>query len=141
MEEASNVIAPGTAVHPSWCAPLFAAIDARDAGAFVSFLTDDALFRFGNAPVLVGPEAIRAAVAGFFAAIQACRHELQATWQGPHSLVCEGLVTYTRLDGRQVVLPFVNVFALREDKISSYRIYIDNAPLFAPAVPGDAPAP
>jgi limonene-1,2-epoxide hydrolase len=141
MDEASNVIAPGTAVHPSWCAPLFAAIDARDAGAFVSFLTDDALFRFGNAPVLEGSAAIRAAVAGFFAAIHACRHELHATWQGPHSFVCEGVVTYTRLDRRLVALPFVNVFELQDEKISSYRIYIDNAPLFAPAEPGAAPIP
>ena len=29
---------------------LFAAIDANDAAAFVGFLTDDAVFRFGSAP-------------------------------------------------------------------------------------------
>jgi hypothetical protein len=45
--------------------------------------------------------------------------------------VCEGLVTYTRLDGSQVIVPFVNVFYLRGDKIARYLIYIDNGPLFA----------
>ncbi len=45
--------------------------------------------------------------------------------------MCEGLVTYTRLDGSQVTIPFVNVFYLRGDKIARYLIYIDNGPLFA----------
>jgi hypothetical protein len=30
-----------------------------------------------------------------------------------------------------VTLPFANVFLLRGGEIASYRIYIDNAPLFA----------
>ena len=38
---------------------------------------------------------------------------------------------YTRLDGRQVSVPFVNVFHLRGGEIARYLIYIDNAPLFA----------
>ena len=45
--------------------------------------------------------------------------------------MCEGLVTYTRLDGSQVAIPFVNVFYLRGDQIARYLIYIDNGPLFA----------
>ena len=45
--------------------------------------------------------------------------------------VAEGLVTYTRLDGSQVKLPFVNVFDLSGDEVARYLIYIDNAPLFA----------
>lgn len=123
----------GAARLPPWCAPLFAAIDARDADAFVSFLAADARFRFGNSPVVAGQAAIRDVVAGFFGAIRACSHRLKGAWQEEGSFVCEGEVTYTRLDGGQVVLPFVNVLELRGGKISGYRIYIDNGPLFAPS--------
>ncbi len=113
---------------------LFAAIDARDADAFAAFLTPDGEFRFGNAPAVVGREAVRAAVAGFFAAIGGCRHRLLGHWTGPGSAVCEGEVTYQRLDGSTVTVPFANVFTLERGLIRSYRIFIDNTPLFsAPA--------
>jgi ketosteroid isomerase-like protein len=133
MNTSTDAGAAGASPLPSWCAPLFAAIDARDADAFASFLAADAQFRFGNAPVVAGRAAIRDAVAGFFGAIRACSHRLLGTWQGEGGFVCEGEVTYTRLDGGRVVLPFVNVLVLRGGKISGYRIYIDNGPLFAPS--------
>lgn len=111
---------------------LFAAIDGRDARAFAAFLTPDGEFRFGNAPAVRGRAAVEVAVAGFFAAIGGCRHRLLRSWEGADHVACEGEVTYARLDGRHVTVPFVNVFALRGREIESYRIYIDNAPLWAP---------
>ena len=112
-------------------ARLFAAIDARDADAFASFITDDGEFRFANAPPLVGRAAIRDGVAAFFAAIGGCRHRLLRTWNGHGTAVCEGEVTYTRRDGSTLTVPFVNVFELGRGRIRSYRIYIDNGPLFS----------
>lgn len=111
---------------------LFAAIDARDARAFAAFITPDGEFRFGNAPAVRGREAIEAAVAGFFAAIGGVRHTLLQSWSAPGSAACEGEVTYLRLDGGRVTVRFANVFELRGREIASYRIYIDNAPLWAP---------
>ncbi len=113
-----------------WWERVFSRIDAGDAAGFVEFLTADAQFRFGNAPAVVGSAAIRAAVAGFFAAIASSRHELLGTWRGPATAVCEGKVTYTRHDGSVVSFPFVNVFEMRGEKIAAYRIYIDNSTLF-----------
>jgi ketosteroid isomerase-like protein len=128
-----NATPPWTPDAAGW-ARLFAAIDARDAGAFAAFIAEDGEFRFGNAPPVSGRAAIREAVAGFFAAIGGCRHRLLASWTGPGSAVGEGQVTYTRLDGSTLTVPFVNVFQLDGGQIRSYRIYIDNGPLFsAPA--------
>ena len=121
----------GFAPDRAWWGRLLAVIDARDADGFVAFLTPDAEFRFGNAPAVHGREAIRAAVAGFFTVIAGCRHRLIGAWNGPGTAVCEGEVTYTRLDGSTVTIPFVNVFELRGERVASYRIYIDNAPLFS----------
>ena len=116
-------------------ARLFDAIDRRDARAFTRFLTPDASFHFGNAPPVVGAEAIEAAVAGFFAMLGGCRHQLRASWGDRDSAVCEGEVTYTTPSGTTVTVPFANVFDLRGDAIASYRIYIDNGPLFAALAP------
>jgi ketosteroid isomerase-like protein len=111
---------------------LFAAIDAHDADAFCDFLTEDARFVFGNAPPAVGRPAIRAMVRGFFSSIRACRHEVTNALRDGDTVVCRGIVTYTRHDGRAVPLPFCNVMAMRGRRIADYQIYSDPAPLFAP---------
>ena len=55
---------------------LFAAIDAQDGAAFVGYLTDDAVFRFGSAPAVQGRSAVRAAVEGFFDSIAGLSQDL-----------------------------------------------------------------
>ena len=117
----------GTAVFGG----MFAAIDAKDTTAFVGYLTADAVFRFGSAPAVEGRDAITAAVDGFFGTIAASSHRIDSTLQSGSTMVCEGDVTYTRLDGSSVTLPFADVFELDGDLISAYKIYIDIAPLFA----------
>jgi ketosteroid isomerase-like protein len=126
-------IVPDDVFQPdrAWWGRLFAVIDARDAPGFLSLLTPDAQFRFGNAPMITGTEQIGAAVSAFFAAIASCHHQLLLTWHGTDTVACEGTVTYTRHDGSKVTVPFANVFEMRGAKICAYRIYIDNSPLFA----------
>jgi ketosteroid isomerase-like protein len=115
-----------------WWPRLFAAIDASDAEGFASFLANDVQFRFGNAPPLSGRRAVRASITTFFKQIDSCSHRLTGIWQEPGSFVCDGEVTYTRVDLRVVTLPFVITCVLRGEEISSYRIYVDNGPLVAP---------
>jgi len=115
----------------AWWERVFAVVDAGDAARFIELLTSDARFRFGNAPAIVGSDAIRSAVAGFFAAIASSRHELLEIWSGPATAVCEGVVTYRRHDGSTLSIPFANVFEFKGDKIAAYRIYIDNSSLFS----------
>jgi ketosteroid isomerase-like protein len=114
-----------------WWSSLFATIDGKRAQEFVQFLTPDGEFRFGNQPPVHGHADVAAYVAAFFDMIGGSRHQLLQTWEAADSTVCEGLVTYTRLDGAQVTIPFVNVFYLRGDKVARYLIFIDNGPLFA----------
>jgi hypothetical protein len=113
-----------------WWERLFATIDSA---GFVQFLTADARFRFGNAAELVGPQAIRAALVGFFAAISSSQHRLHEFWSAERSVGCEGDVRYGRLDGSFVSFPFANIFRLQGRYIASYHIYIDNSTLFAPS--------
>ena len=111
---------------------LFASIDSQDAERFVTFLTPDASFRFGSAPAAHGTKAIRAAVGGFFETIRGLRHEVLRSMAGDAVLVCEGNVTYTRIDGSEIALPFVDVFEMSDDGlIADYKIYMDIAPLYA----------
>ena len=110
---------------------LFAAIDAKDADAFVRFLTPDGLFRFGSAPAAEGRDAVREAVTGFFGTIKGLEHTLKKVIPTGDTLVTEGDVTYTRHDGSAISLPFVDVFEYDGELISEYKIYMDIGPLYA----------
>ena len=112
---------------------MFAAIDAKDTEAFLGYLTEDAVFRFGSAPPVQGREAIRVAVGGFFQSIAGCSHVVNRTASAGDALICEGEVTYHRHDGTDVTLPFTDVLEYTGDRIRHYKIYIDIAPLYAPA--------
>ena len=110
---------------------VFAAIDANDAAAFVGFLTDDAVFRFGSAPPVHGRAEIEAAVAGFFGTIAGCSHKIIKTLGSGATLVCEGEVTYRRHNGTEITLPFTDVFEYDGDLIAEYKIYMDIGPLYS----------
>jgi len=110
---------------------MFAAIDTQDSAGFVSYLTEDAVFRFGSAPPVQGRNAIQTAVDGFFTTIAACSHKIAKSLRQDDSVVCEGEVTYQRHDGSSVTLPFTDIFEYDGELIAHYKIYIDIAPLYA----------
>ena len=121
---------PANVELPIRLKPLFAAIDAKDTSRFVDHLSENAVFRFGSAPPVHGRSAIATAVTAFFDSIAGCRHAISSTWSSPGKFACEGEVCYTRHDGSEITLPFVDVFELQGELISGYRIYIDIAPLY-----------
>ena len=110
---------------------VFAAIDRQDTAAFVGFLTDDAVFRFGSAPPVQGRDAIAAAVSGFFGTIAGLSHRISRDVVQGSTQFIEGEVTYTRLDGSQITLPFVDTFEYEGELIAHSKIYMDIAPLYA----------
>ena len=110
---------------------LFAAIDALDAERFVALLHPQAVVQFGNSPPVQGRESIRETVAGFFGSIAAVKHQLADAWQPPGALICHGSVTYTRLDGSTLTVPFANVLGLEDNRARDYRIYADISALYA----------
>ncbi len=112
-------------------AGLFEAIDSKDADAFVGYLTEDAVFRYGSQDPVHGRDAIRDYVAGFFGTVEALSHRIDESWEGDGSLVCAGEVTYTRQGGSRVTVPFANVFRLEGEKVREYLVHIDPSPLFA----------
>lgn len=131
-----------------WARDLYAnAVDHKDAAGFAAAFTPDAWLRFGNAPAITGRDAIRDAIAAFFAAFASLRHESKGEFLDGDTLVLEAVVTYTRHDGGVVSVPAVTIFRLagsagsaaaddgsgarRRPVADQCRIYVDLAPLFA----------
>ena len=110
---------------------LFKAIDCKDALTFSDFLSSDVSFRFGNADPILGREPVKAMVQGFFDSIQALQHELVGILRDGQAIIGRGKVTYTRHDGSQLRVPFMNYFGVRNGLIQDYQIYMDASALYS----------
>lgn len=118
-----------------WISRLFDSIDNCKLGDFLSFLSDDVVFRFGNADPARGKESVAAVVGGFFDSIKGLRHDVIGTVAQDGAIACHGVVTYTRHDETTLTVPFANVFKFADDLVREYYIFIDVSELYNPVPP------
>ncbi len=112
----------------------FSAVDAGDMPGFLSTMTADVHFRFGNAEPTVGHEGVGESIAFLAPAVKSLSHDLLQVWtvDAPEpAVICQIDVTYQRHDGSAITLPAVDVFRLRDGLVADCRIYMDTAPVFA----------
>jgi ketosteroid isomerase-like protein len=112
-------------------AAIFADIDAFDPDKFVAHLTDDVIFRFGNAEPAVGRAAVREAVAGFFSTIDGLTHHILRIWDDGDVSIAQINVEYVRKDGKHVTVPNADILVYDGDLVSNWQIYIDVTPVYA----------
>lgn len=110
---------------------LFGTVDAMDAQGFSRYFTQEAHFRFGNAPTVTGRDAIASSVEEFFSNLEGLRHEILDVWEQDDVVISEVEVTYTRKDGSEVHLPAATIARCKDHLMSDYRIYMDINALFA----------
>ena len=110
---------------------VFADVDRMDAKAFASHLAEDCVLRFGNADEVVGRSAIEEAIAGFFTTINGISHQIVDQWDVDNTTITQLEATYTRKDDRKVTIPAVAVWRRGGELIDDYRIYVDQAPVYA----------
>lgn len=114
-----------------WLEKIGDIIDAKDSSGFSNLLTEDGIFKFGNADEVKGRRNVEEYVAAFFNMIKGSQHKVVNFWEQGDSVIWQGEVLYTRLDGKQVNVNFCNIFYMKDDLIEKYLIYIDNTPLFS----------
>jgi hypothetical protein len=119
--------------NQDWTNQLFLTIDHRDTQAFLSYLCENSVFRFGNWPAVTGKAAIGEVVDGFFQSIKALRHTILRTWDLPDSVICHGMVTYMRHDDRTLTTPFAVILELNGDFVQNYLIFSDVSELYSQA--------
>lgn len=110
---------------------VFADIDTLDPDKFVAHLTPDVVFRFGNADPITGREAVREAVAHFFATIDGLTHHVRNVWDVDDTTIAQIDVEYRRKDGKTVIVPNADILTYDGELARDWRIYIDLAPLYA----------
>jgi hypothetical protein len=114
-------------------AKLVADIDSMDANTFASNLSEGCVLRYANHPEVHGRDAIAAAIGAFYETIGGLRHQPVNEWTAGETTILQFDVTYTRLDGGEVTVPAVSIVRSGGELIDDYRIYVDLAPVYAPA--------
>jgi ketosteroid isomerase-like protein len=110
---------------------VFADIDAFDPDTFIAHLTEDVVFRFGNAEPAVGRAAVREAVAGFFSTIDGLTHHILNSWEIGDVTIVQIDVEYRRKDGKTVTVPNTDILTYEGDLVRNWQIYSDVTPVFA----------
>ena len=111
---------------------VFAAVDAREPRALTEYFTPDIRFRFGNLPVIEGQQAVEAMLADFYDYVKELRHDIVGIHPSGDVWVVETVPHYVDAYGRSFNFPACNLFVVRGDKISEYKIFVDNSIMFQP---------
>jgi ketosteroid isomerase-like protein len=119
-----------------WLEDYYADVDGMRLDAYVDRHTDDAVVTFGNNPPSVGKDAIRESIGGFWQMIGGLRHEIHHRLDDGDRTIIQATCHYTRQDGSACPIPVASALTHEGEKVSSLTVYIDLAPLFAPADAG-----
>lgn len=100
------------------------AVEALDLDAIVAFFTDDAIYH--NIPLdpVVGPDAIRATLAGFTGGVESLEFQLLNISVAGNVVLTERVDVFRSPD-RVISLPVMGAFEVSEGKITAWRDYFD----------------
>lgn len=111
-----------TAVVTAFCDT----VPSGDLDALVAFFTDDAVYH--NIPLdpVVGPEAIKATLAGFTGAVESLEFRMVNLSAAGPVVLTERVDVFHFPGGHDIALPVMGAFEVTADgKISSWRDYFD----------------
>ncbi len=104
---------------------LYESVDAKSINYLEQILAEQVRFRIGNYDIVSGKQAVLEANIGFFASIKAMSHKIDNIWMVKDDIICNGQVSYVRLDGSEFSVPFATILKLKENKIIDYLVYAD----------------
>jgi ketosteroid isomerase-like protein len=116
--------------NTDWVKDYYAAVDSMNMEKYLSFHTDDIKFRFGSNPTTTGKDAVVQGLSQLWGALESLSHTMTGLWQIDNVTIVEADVTYTRKDGKVVVLPAASILRREGDLVNDMRINMDINPLF-----------
>lgn len=106
-------------------------MDANDFDYVLGKFADQVQVRFGNRPPATGKVAARELLADVHRAFESSRHRFANVWQQGRTTLVQFDVTYTLHGGSTVPMGTFTVLEREDGRITSMRVYIDEAPLRA----------
>ena len=108
-----------------------AAVEANNVEEYVSFFTEDAIYKISNNPPVIGPQGIREFATPVMQMFPTVTHDVMSMWVVDNTVVCEMFVNYTRSDGKLFKLPCLDILRFEGNKIKEFQAFIDASPAFS----------
>ena len=109
----------------------YAAVERSDVDTYVTFFTADAVYKVGNFDLVTGHEGVRALAVPLVDMFTSVTHDVKKFWQLDDVVICEMDITYSRKDGKVVVIPCVDVIHFSGKKVKELLAYLDPTPAFS----------
>jgi ketosteroid isomerase-like protein len=109
----------------------YAAVESNDVETYVTYFTEDALYKVGNFDPVIGHDGIRTLAAPLVDMFTSVTHDIKNFWQVDDVVICEMDITYSRKDGKVAVIPCVDVIRFSGDKVKELLAYLDPTPAFS----------
>lgn len=120
-----------------WVYKYYDDVDNMRMDEYMAWHTPDVSVQFGNNPQVHGAAGVRDAIGHFWDMIGGLKHNIVNVWEtGDGTWVVEANIDYTRKDGLVATTPCVTLLHRGEPGVDAVRIFIDLAPVFAPAPAG-----
>ena len=105
---------------------LVAAFNTKDVDAIMEFFTEDAVYH--NMPMgpVQGTEGVRGLITGFIGPAETLNWEILNIAQTGNTVLAERIDRFV-INGKDVVLPCLGAFDMRDGKIAEWRDYFDMA--------------
>ncbi len=104
---------------------LYETVDQKNTQRLSNFLGETVRFRLGNHPAVSGKKDVMDANETFFKSIDSMSHHIDGFWSVGNTLICNGSVDYTRLDGTSYSAAFATILEIEQGKITDYLVYAD----------------
>jgi ketosteroid isomerase-like protein len=106
-------------------------LDANVSEVFERRFTPDAVFAFNNLDPVTGRDAIGKFIGDWKANFKSVTHEIIETTVDPVKQIIgvEVIVAYAFTDGKVVELKGCSFLGFTDDRINSYRVYVDTTAL------------
>jgi ketosteroid isomerase-like protein len=119
-----------------WLRAYYDDVDNMRLDDFAARHTEDVVVRFANNPPAHGIDQVRQNIGHFWTMIGGLKHHFVHVWNDGDTTILEADIDYTRTDGDVVTVPCTTVLHRRGELVDQVRIYLDLAPVFAPAAAG-----
>ena len=116
-----------------WLKDYYDDVDNMRLQAFVARHTDDVVVKFGNNPPAVGKAQVEQSIGYFWTMIGGLRHHFVNVFTDGDTTILEAEIDYQRKDGGTVRVPCTSILHRRDGLVDGLRVYLDLAPVFAPA--------
>ena len=108
----------------------YVAVEANDVAHYVTFFTEDCSYKVGNFDAVHGHDGITALATPLVDMFSSVTHDVKQFWESGDTVICEMDITYSRKDGKVVVIPCVDIIHFAGGKVKDLKAYLDPTPAF-----------